>query len=191
MKENRLLSGITAHIVGPASRGGRSLWRENARQNQRRGEAAHLNGIGLRTKLIFKVYVAGLYAEVPSKNAAQMITSDQIRQVKMVMLRDLGAARLPKLWRMGSKATTRAQMLCTPGPAGKIHCSASGPQERTGTAHHVRSWEGNDALQQRRSPVTVPGKDFAGRFVLVWLWKRIAVYDGLKKVIMGLAAFRI
>ena len=38
-----------------------------------------LNGVGLRKKAIFKVYVGGLYLETPSKDAAAILASDQRR----------------------------------------------------------------------------------------------------------------
>ena len=41
------------------------------------GKTLKLNGAGLRKKVVFKVYVAGLYLETPSKDAAAVISSDQ------------------------------------------------------------------------------------------------------------------
>src|SRR5690349_18239424 len=47
------------------------------------GKILHLNGMGLRTKLIFKVYVAGLYLETPTRDAATAIASDQVKRVEL------------------------------------------------------------------------------------------------------------
>ena len=38
-----------------------------------------LNGLGLRKKAVFKVYVGGLYLESPSKNAGAILGSDQAK----------------------------------------------------------------------------------------------------------------
>lgn len=53
------------------------------------GKELKLNGVGLRTKLVFKVYTAGLYVENPSQDGAKLISSDEIKRVRMYMLRDL------------------------------------------------------------------------------------------------------
>lgn len=53
------------------------------------GKALHLNGMGLRQKFVFKVYVASLYLEHPSKNAADIIKADEVRRVELKMLRDI------------------------------------------------------------------------------------------------------
>ena len=53
------------------------------------GKALVLNGIGLRTKLMFKVYVAGLYLEQKSSDADAILKQDAPRRVVMQFLRDL------------------------------------------------------------------------------------------------------
>lgn len=42
-----------------------------------------LNGLGLRTKFVFKVYVAGLYVEAASKDAAEILASEQVKRIDM------------------------------------------------------------------------------------------------------------
>ena len=43
-----------------------------------------LNGLGLRKKAMFKVYVGGLYLESPSKDAGRILASDQARAIRML-----------------------------------------------------------------------------------------------------------
>ncbi len=47
------------------------------------GEESSLVGMGIRKKTIIKVYVAGLYMENPSKDAAIIIGTDQARGMVM------------------------------------------------------------------------------------------------------------
>jgi Chalcone isomerase-like len=56
------------------------------------GTALVLNGAGLRTKLMLKIYVMGLYLPAKTKSADAVINSKQARLVRLVMKRDLGAA---------------------------------------------------------------------------------------------------
>ncbi len=48
-----------------------------------------LNGLGLRKKAVFKVYVGGLYLESLSKDASAIVASDQAKAIRMHFLRDL------------------------------------------------------------------------------------------------------
>ena len=51
-----------------------------------------LNGAGLRTKLMLKIYVVGLYVPAKTTSADAVIQSTQLRRARLVMKRDLGAA---------------------------------------------------------------------------------------------------
>src|SRR3954451_171822 len=53
------------------------------------GKPLHLMGMGLRKKLWIKVYLASFYLESAVEDGAQAISSPQINQVRMHMLRDL------------------------------------------------------------------------------------------------------
>lgn len=55
------------------------------------GKELALNGAGIRTKLFFKVYVAALYAEKPSKEPAALIIGPGPRRIVLSMLRELDA----------------------------------------------------------------------------------------------------
>src|SRR5512142_2866088 len=58
------------------------------------GKTLKLNGIGLRKKLMFKVYVAGLYVETPTNAPEAIISSDQVKQVRLHVLRSLKASQV-------------------------------------------------------------------------------------------------
>lgn len=51
----------------------------------------HLNGAGLRKRVFFKVYAAGLYVPEKSSNAAALLAQTGPRQVRLVMLRNVEA----------------------------------------------------------------------------------------------------
>ncbi len=58
------------------------------------GKELALNGAGIRTRLFFKVYVAALYTERPSREAAALISGPGLRRMTMTMLRQLDAETL-------------------------------------------------------------------------------------------------
>jgi hypothetical protein len=60
------------------------------------GQALHLNGVGPRRKSIFKVqvYVAALYLEHVSKDAAAILAADQPRRLELQLTHGASKARL-------------------------------------------------------------------------------------------------
>ena len=55
------------------------------------GAALSLNGAGVRTRAIFKVYVAGLYVPTKSNSAAALLGQKGPRRVAITMLRNVDA----------------------------------------------------------------------------------------------------
>jgi hypothetical protein len=53
------------------------------------GKDLKLNGAGMRTKFIVKVYAAGLYLPEKNRNVADILKMDGPRRVTLVMMRDL------------------------------------------------------------------------------------------------------
>ena len=66
-----------------------------------------LNGLGLRKKAMFKVYVGGLYLESPSKDAAAILTSDQAKAIRLYFLRDLTKGQLIEAFQEGFEANAK------------------------------------------------------------------------------------
>ena len=64
-----------------------------------------LNGMGLReaTWLDIDVYVAGLYVQHPTSNAEALIRNDEVKQLVMQFVRDVGHDDIVKAWHEGFK----------------------------------------------------------------------------------------
>jgi hypothetical protein len=56
------------------------------------GKALLLNGIGLRTKVVFKVYAAGLYLEKRSADGPEIAAAEQLKRIELVFLRAVDGA---------------------------------------------------------------------------------------------------
>ena len=65
-----------------------------------------LNGMALRKKVIFKVYVAGLYLPAKEKNSETILAADQTRCTVMHFLRSVDAGKISEAWFDGLKANT-------------------------------------------------------------------------------------
>lgn len=63
-----------------------------------------LNGMGLRKRAVFKVYVGGLYLAKKSSDPAAILAADAPRRMVMRFLRDVGRDRLIEAWQEGFAA---------------------------------------------------------------------------------------
>ncbi|MFT3778450.1 MAG: chalcone isomerase family protein [Ottowia sp.] len=60
-----------------------------------------LNGAGIRYKTVFKVYAAGLYLTQKSSSAEDVLAAPQAKRMHMVLLRDIDADDIGKLFVRG------------------------------------------------------------------------------------------
>lgn len=65
------------------------------------GKNLVLNGLGLRTKAIFKVYVGGLYVEQKSTDPQAILNSPGAKILKLKFLRDVGVESIRDAWKDG------------------------------------------------------------------------------------------
>jgi len=72
------------------------------------GKELVLNGAGIRTKLVFKVYVASLYLPAKATDLAGVLASNP-RRVQLNLLRDLSADELAGALADGIKETSTAE----------------------------------------------------------------------------------
>ena len=56
------------------------------------GEQLLLNGAGLRTKIFFKVYTAGLYLKAPARRNTEAMAQNSAARVRLGLLRDVSCA---------------------------------------------------------------------------------------------------
>ena len=58
------------------------------------GKELVLNGMALRKKIIFKVYVAGLYLPAKETNDKKILKTDETRQMVMHWVRSVGKGKI-------------------------------------------------------------------------------------------------
>lgn len=148
------------------------------------GKSLTLNGMGLRTKAIFKVYVAGLYTETPSKDPQKIIAADEVKRVRMYMLRDLEKSKIVDAIREGFAKNNKAQM---PALKERLDKFTSGvPDLKEGDELVLTYAPGKGTTIQSKSgqELSVEGKDFADALFGVWLGKN-PVDDDLRDEMLG------
>ena len=74
------------------------------------GTTLVLNGMGLRKKAVFKVYVGALYVSAKSSDAQTLISLDAPKRLVMHFVRDVGKDKIAEGWREGFKNNSPANV---------------------------------------------------------------------------------
>jgi hypothetical protein len=143
------------------------------------GRPLQLMGMGLRKKLWFKVYLASFYLERLTEDAGQAISSDQIKQVRMHMLRDLERDKIVEAVQEGFQKNSGPDM---PRLRERLDRFLKAiPDLKGGQQILITYLPGRGTVLKAGGgeEITVPGKDFADALFSVWLGKS-PVDDDLK-----------
>ena len=148
------------------------------------GKTLKLNGMGLRTKVIFKVYVVGLYLETPSRDPAAVISSDQVKSIRMSYLREVAGAKISETIAEGFERNSKAQMAVLKSRlnmhATMIPLVVKGDE----VALTYVPGKGTVVIAKGVEKGVIEGKDFADALFSVWLGANPA-QDDLKKALLG------
>ena len=120
-----------------------------------------LNGLGLRKKAVFKVYVVGLYLESPSKDVSAILAADQAKTIRMHFLRDLTKAQLVEGFREGFEANVKDKA-AQKAAFDRMFARS----RREGRRHGVvglRAGEGYDVLRREPGARGLRGERIRGR----------------------------
>ena len=148
------------------------------------GKALKLNGAGVRKKAIFKVYVAGLYVETPSKDSAALLASSQAKSMHLWMLRDVKGASVSGAIADGFELNSKAALPQLKPRLDKL--AAMIPDLKEGDQLSM-SWvpDKGTVVNVRGTDVgTIEGRDFADALFAVWLGPT-PIQDDLKKALSG------
>jgi len=142
-----------------------------------------LNGLGLRKKAVFKVYVGGLYLESPSKDAGAILMADQGKALRMHFLRDLTKAQLVEAFQEGFEGNVKDQ---TPQKAAFDRMLALVPDVKEGSTLTFAYLPGKGTTLSAGSKDLgiFEGKGFADAVFAIWLGPKPPSED-LKKGLLG------
>ncbi len=153
------------------------------------GSALQLNGAGVRTRVIFKVYVAGLYVPQKSSDAAVLLAQKGPRRMALTMLRDLAADSFAGAMNEGLKNNhSEAQLAGFKPQIEALNAALKAVDEvKKGDAVNIEFVpEGGTRIMvngQQKGP-SIPGEDFYNAVLRIWLGDKPADAD-LKKGLLG------
>ena len=148
-----------------------------------------LNGAGLRTKVFFKVYVAGLYVPQKAGDAAKLLAQKGARRVTIVMLRTVDAESFAKALNDGLRDNhTEAQLAAMKPQIDALNANLSAVGEaKKGDVIHLEFVPDTGTRvtingQARGSVIT--GEDFFTSVLRIWIGDK-PVDSSLKKGLVG------
>ncbi|MEZ4360472.1 MAG: chalcone isomerase family protein [Kofleriaceae bacterium] len=150
------------------------------------GKKLALNGMGLReaTWLDIDVYVAGLYLETVSSDAAKIISSVQVKRLTLKFVRDVDRGDIVKAWREGFKNNATVKVDTLKPLIDKLNSWMSDFDDgHTLTFTYVPD-TGLEVNVNGKVKGTLKGADFANSLFAIWLGPK-PPNKGLKKGLLG------
>jgi Chalcone isomerase-like len=153
------------------------------------GAALQLNGAGVRTRAIFKVYVAGLYVPAKSNSAAALLAQKGPRRMQLTMLRNLDADSFAGALNDGLKNNhTEAQLAAFKPQIDALNAAVKAVDEvKKGDVVSIEFAPDTGTrilLNGQPKGPAMPGEDFYAAVLRIWLGDKPADAD-LKKGLLG------
>lgn len=155
------------------------------------GKELKLNGAGLRTKLIFKVYALGLYLPEKKTSVADILALQGPRRVAIVMMRDLSSEDFGEAFMAGLKANSseaeRAKVLPQTMKFGEIFAQIPSLKKGDVLALDWTPGEGTQCqLNGKKLGEPLPDLAFYNAVLRIWLGDK-PVDSSLKPHLLGAA----
>ncbi len=158
---------------------------------QLQGNRLVLNGAGVRYKAVFKVYAAGLYLAAKASTPQAVLAAPGPRRLNIVMLRDIDANELGKLFTRGMEQNAAREefVKSIPGTIRMGEIFAAKKKLSTGESFQVDWVPGQGTIilingKAAAEPIKEP--EFYSSLMKIWLGNNPA--DGsLKEALLGVA----
>lgn len=154
------------------------------------GKTLQLNGAGLRTRAIFKVYAAGLYVPEKSSSAATLLAQKGPRRVAIGMLRNVDADSFAGSLNDGLKANLSEQQLAgfkSQIEALTANMKAVGEAKKGDQINFEFTPEAGTRLVVNGQPRgnAIAGEDFFEAVLRIWIGEKPADGDLKKALLRG------
>jgi hypothetical protein len=185
MKRFFVISGLALLLALPATAaevGGVKL----ADKISLDGKELVLNGAGIRSKLMFKIYVAALYLPAKTGDLAGVLSAGP-RRVQLTLLRDLSADDLANALADGIKETSSAEQVAAVKAQTDqlLSIMKSIGEAKTGDVVTMDAIAGETRIGYKgQLKGTIAGEPFNAALMRIWLADKPVQAD-LKKALLG------
>lgn len=150
------------------------------------GQKLALNGMALRKKVIFKVYVDGLYLPQKENSGEKILLADGMRVNVMHFLRSVEASKMNDAWLDGLKANTPGH---SPELKKQFDTLCSWMEEMKDgekLTFTYRPGKGTEVNVKGKIKGTLEGKSFADALFACWIGPKPGPGESFKKGLLGL-----
>ncbi len=148
------------------------------------GKELYLNGMALRTKFFFKVYVGGLYLPYKTNDAKEILEKDDYRHFKMHWLRSVDKDKICEAWISCLEANY-------PNPSLQLYdafqndlCDATAGS-KTGDVFEFTYIPNKGTTIKGTKKVTIEGKEFADALFACWIGENPGPGEEFKQSLLG------
>ncbi len=150
------------------------------------GQKLVLNGMALRKKFVFKVYVAGLYLPQKETSAEKILKTDGMRRIIMHFVRSVGAKKLNGAWYDGLEDNTpnaspelkkQFDTMCT---------WMEGVKDGERIVYSYAPEKGTTVEVKGKVKGTIEGKAFGDAIFACWIGPDPGPGEGFKEDLLGL-----
>ncbi|MBN1196483.1 MAG: chalcone isomerase family protein [Candidatus Aminicenantes bacterium] len=145
-----------------------------------------LNGMALRKKVIFKVYVAGLYLPDKESDARKILSADSPRRTVMHFLRSVGAGKVNGAWYEGLEANTPGYSADLKQRFDKLAGFMEDVKSGDELVFTYLPGKGTEVTVKGSVKGTIEGKDFADALFACWIGEKPGPGEGFKNGLLGL-----
>jgi len=149
------------------------------------GKKLELNGMGLRTKVVFKVYVAGLYLEKTSRDGMEIASSEQVKRMELVFLRSVSGEDVAKAIADGFVNNAGPVLPALKDRIAKFEKLIPDVKKGDKLLFIYRPGIGVELQANGKTTGKIEGKDFADALFRVWLGPKPSD-KALKSGLLGL-----
>ena len=150
-----------------------------------KGQKLVLNGLGLRTKFIIKVYVGGLYLPAKEKSAQKILAADAPRRMALHFIYNVSKDQMCDAWNEGLEANT-------PNASAEVKKNFQtlcGWMDGVGKGQKLVlayvPGEGTHVEVAGKAKGVLPGKPTADAILATWIGKNPAPGADFKKAVLG------
>ncbi len=148
------------------------------------GKTLRLNGLGLRKKAFFKVYVGGLYLESLSKDPHAILAADGPKAMTMHFLRGIGRATLVEAYQEGFTANAKEKAAAQKANVDRFLSLVVDVKDGSEMTLTYAPGTGTTVFRDGKEAGKIEGKEFAEALFSIWLGPKPPSED-LKKGLLG------
>jgi len=148
------------------------------------GKSLVLNGLGLRTKMMVKVYVAGLYLEQKSSDPNAIMKSDTPKQIVMKFVHGASKSQMADAFNDGFRDNAPDAVKTMKPDIDKLIAALDAITSGDTMVFTYVPGTGSTLAINGKDKVTIAGQPFAQALLAVWLGPKPPTAD-LKKGMLG------